>query len=189
MFEELLKPGDLTGKRGSEQGGKGVNVYPAELSIAQPSAGPCALPELGDIPVPVLGTVPVLGQHSRARGPCLDVLSAAQHPEFSQFSNSHNSHNSQILKFPQFSQFSQFPQFSNSHNSHNSPCPRFPTRVTFTFSVLALLFRPFFHSSPIHIFAFQAHFASWALGGASSTALPSCSCTPSPPRALPASPV
>lgn len=34
-------------------------------------------------------------------------------------------------------------------------------------SALALLFRPFFYLSPIHIFALQVNFASWALGGAS----------------------
>lgn len=34
-------------------------------------------------------------------------------------------------------------------------------------AALALLFRPFFYLSPIHIFALQVLFASWALGGAS----------------------
>lgn len=48
------------------------------------------------------------------------------------------------------------------------PCVHaFPLGV----SALALLFSPFFDLSPIHIFAFQVNVASWALGGASSTAL------------------
>lgn len=47
------------------------------------------------------------------------------------------------------------------------PCVHaFPLGV----SALALLFSPFFDLSPIHIFAFQVNVASWALGGASSTA-------------------
>lgn len=61
-------------------------------------------------------------------------------------------------------------QLLNSRCWCLSMSPRSSTCIAFVFSALALLFRPFSDSSPIHIFAFQANCARWALGGASSTA-------------------
>lgn len=63
-----------------------------------------------------------------------------------------------VLSHVQHPEFSLLTGFPRVH--------AFPLGV----SALALLFSPFFDLSPIHIFAFQVNVASWALGGASSTA-------------------